>query len=216
MGSRRCAPRPHLLKRHCDLSRRTVHAGRRGAPSWRCRTPAPAGATIRARRAAMTEAGCACPVPGAGAPVVFLGKRSKALLRAPAGFRRRGRGFLQGAVHALVAAVLLRMPAWIRCARMPADPPHRQPRQPGRRAGGEGRTVIVRMAGQPVTRGTRLRRSPAPARCRLLHRLAAQQIALEVSQMVSDRCALHRRCAASLEVSRPLVVGSPADANGCV
>src|SRR5258705_13724193 len=72
--------------------------------------------------------------------VVFLAETVKRLLlRPPVGGRRTRRLLLQGAMHALVPPILLRMSR--RDAQL--HPPHRQPRQPRYRPRGERRAVVA-------------------------------------------------------------------------
>jgi hypothetical protein len=76
--------------------------------------------------------------------VVFLAERLQlALLRPPILRRGRRRFFLQGAMHALVPPVLLRLSRLDPLRHDPQlDPPHRQPRQSGDRRAGKGWPIV--------------------------------------------------------------------------
>jgi len=220
----RCAPRPANLaqKDIVDLSRRTVHAGRRGAPSWRCRTPAPAGATDKGAASRIDRgAGCACPVPGAGAPRVSWGSgRRRVVARA---------GWLSGG-EAVASFRVRCMRSWrpfcsgwpgldtLRADAQP-DPPHRTAATAGRRAGGRRATVIgAHGPGQPVLANA----ASKIARTRSLSVFSTAWQRQQIAARGCRRWSADRMRSPSPLRSQPLKspdhssLGSPADANGCV
>jgi len=146
--------------------------------------------------------GCACPVPGAGAPRCIPGGSGRRRVVARAGWLQAARPWLPSGCGACARGgrSCSGWPAWIRCARMPSlIHHHRQPRQPGRRAGGEGRTVIgAHGPGQPYSRNAAFEESPAPARCRSSPPPgSAADSGSRCRRWSADRWLLHRRCAAS-------------------
>src|SRR5277367_330272 len=119
--------------------------------------------------------------------VVFLAEiRQRSLLRPPI-LRRRHRHFLlQRAMHALVPPVLLGMSRLNPLRHNPQlDPPHRQPRQSSNRRRGKRRSVVSpdRLR-QAIFAERGFEDRLHPRRVRVLHRLAAQQIA---AVRVADR-----------------------------